>query len=70
MNATFWPERPSRVCGHECHCDCHSTGAVHIVACCDRCGLPGCGRNIKDFFKQDHLRICHGQNIGRKDSEK
>jgi len=48
-------------CVHECNCSCHRQGetayAVHIVACCDECGL--CLRNIKIVFKNQHNETCH-----------
>ena len=50
-------------CVHECDCSCHRPGlgetkqAVHIVGCCNSCGL--CGKNIKTGFEGEHNVFCH-----------
>jgi hypothetical protein len=40
----------AHLCGHDeftlvCECDCHTTGAMHVVACCEYCHF--CGRRIR-----------------------
>lgn len=32
------------VSAFECHCSCHTTGAVHVIPCCTECDF--CGKNI------------------------
>lgn len=39
----------------ECWCDCHRTGAKHMVACCFQCEY--CGRNIRSFYT-NHTKEC------------
>jgi len=39
---------------HVCRCSCHTTGAKHVVACCQPC--KECGRSIKTEFIEEHRR--------------
>lgn len=45
------------MCGHECHCNCHRTGAKHAFACCRECRI--CGKNIDFTFFDNHMNFCH-----------
>ncbi|KKS44199.1 MAG: hypothetical protein UV48_C0012G0003 [Candidatus Azambacteria bacterium GW2011_GWA2_42_9] len=53
--------RADYYCDHECKCEQESCA-------CKPCHL--CRRKININYYSDHMRICHSQNIGRKDSEK
>src|SRR3989344_4237912 len=44
-------------CFHICRCDCHKTGALHVLACCNRCVI--CGQNIEFDMMNIHLTTCH-----------
>jgi len=42
-------------CSHACHCSCHTSRAVHIIACCSVC--PVCHGYVT--FVEAHLKECH-----------
>ncbi len=42
-------------CIHACHCSCHTSRAVHIMACCTIC--PACKGFVHSL--DNHLKDCH-----------
>jgi hypothetical protein len=51
-----WEARPA-ICRHRCECDCHTSGAIHVMACCTGCGHGH--TRILDVYLHAHLRQCH-----------
>ena len=49
-----------------CTCDCHVTGAIHVVACCVQC--PTCGLRVAREREESHrLRHrTHGRPLPRR----
>jgi len=44
-----------------CDCECHSfPGMKHCMPCCYQC--PNCGKNIKPFYYDDHVKKCQSSN--------
>lgn len=40
----------------ECNCTCHEGVGHHPMACCFKC--PYCGKNIKIYLYQEHIKLC------------
>ncbi len=42
-------------CAHACHCSCHTSGVIHVSACCSVC--PICHGYVA--MMEAHLKECH-----------
>lgn len=40
----------------ECDCSCHTTGAMHVVACCSTC--KHCRKRIRISYLLEHEKNC------------
>ena len=52
-----WRATPAH-CRHRCTCDCHTSSARHVMACCTGCGYGH--TRIDRVYLYAHLKACHG----------
>lgn len=62
MKMKYPPADPA----HLCRCECHVTGGLHFMACCDTCE---CGAHVDFRHLAEHRKTCRPTKNRHRDRE-